>query len=205
MRENNTKVSVGTDDKGCMKADKVNSKMDLRTLATEGTAYILSSLFFTSIYTLWDSNTHSVSPTAYLQRTLRFPLVAIVLILSSFIPAPTESLLIASINTSESLQMPNYERLADAVYLAEGGAKAKVPYGIFYPGCSKSSPAYCRKIAINTFKSAYKRFKSSSNSQTYISYLASTYAPMGVKNDPSNLNRHWIRNVNHFIDHLDSR
>ena len=97
---------------------------------------------------------------------------------------------------------PDFNKLADAVFLAEGGSKAKVPYGIFFKGCTKQSPDYCRRIAINTFKSSYKRYLSSNSSLPFISYLASSYAPVGAKNDPSGLNKYWIKNVSYFYNKL---
>ena len=100
-------------------------------------------------------------------------------------------------------EVPDFNKLADAIYLAEGGPKAKVPYGIFYPGCKKTTPDYCRRICLNTLKNRFKSFlsePSSAKAGGFIPYLAASYAPLGAKNDPSNLNRHWIANVTHFLN-----
>ena len=53
--------------------------------------------------------------------------------------------------------------------------------------------------AANTIRKNIERFKTNSkNHKDFISYLASRYAPIGVKNDPTGLNNHWEKNVRFF-------
>ena len=107
-------------------------------------------------------------------------------------------LFLLTLTTRVFAESPDFNKLADAIYKAEGSRKASRPYGIFFPGCSWSSPAYCRRICLNTLNSAYKRFLSSNSSLPYLDYLAQSYAPLGALNDPLNLNRHWLSNVRYF-------
>ena len=93
-----------------------------------------------------------------------------------------------------------FNKIASAIFYAEGGLKASRPYGIFYKGCSWDDPTYCRKICLNTIKNKYTAWlelnKKGPNSD-FISYLASKYAPLS----DSPLNRNWKRNVEWFLNH----
>lgn len=90
---------------------------------------------------------------------------------------------------------PDFSRLADAIYLAEGAKKASRPYGIFYKGCDWSNPAYCRKICLNTLRNNYKRWNKAGNPGTFLTFLASRYAPVSAHP----LNRFWLSNVRYFL------
>lgn len=184
----------------------MGNDMQNRTLSPVGAEYSQKLRSNPSKYTLSDAKGVSGAWSEYSKPLRSLVLSVLILLVSLFIPLysvgnqnyPLHASDYAQAS-SDYLQLPDFERLADAVYLAEGGAKAKVPYGIFFKGCSKSTPDYCRRIAINTFKSSHKRFLSTNSSQTFLEHLASTYAPVGVKNDPSGLNRNWIKNVNYFL------
>lgn len=93
----------------------------------------------------------------------------------------------------------SYDQIADAIYLAEGGVKAKKPYGILSVKCESHSE--CRRICINTIRNNVKRFSDYGHKDypDYLSFLASRYAPLGVENDPSNLNQNWLRNVRSLL------
>jgi hypothetical protein len=90
-----------------------------------------------------------------------------------------------------------FNKVVDAIYLAEGGSKAKVPYGIL--SVKVSSKEEARKVCYNTVRNNWKRWENSGNPGTYLEFLASRYAPVGAKNDPTGLNRNWIKNVSYFL------
>ena len=83
----------------------------------------------------------------------------------------------------------NANRLADAIYQAEGGSKAKVPYGILAVKVSGSNEA--RRVCIRTIRTAQKSFKGN-NDTAFIRVLSQKYCPpqCDLKG-----NRNWIRNV----------
>jgi hypothetical protein len=85
------------------------------------------------------------------------------------------------------------ERIADAIYVAEGGAKAKKPYGILSVKVANAQEA--RQVAINTVRNNWKRWHDAGRPGDYIEFLAKRYAPLGVANDPSGLNKNWLKNV----------
>ena len=85
----------------------------------------------------------------------------------------------------------NVERLADAIYKAEGGAKTRHPYGIL----QKYKHTTPRQACINTIRSKHREWVRLGSKGDYLVYLASRYAPIGVANDPTNLNKNWLNNV----------
>jgi len=82
----------------------------------------------------------------------------------------------------------NVERLATAIYYAEGGANTKHPYGIL----AKYKHTTPRQACINTINHALRDWDGKGD---FIAFLQKRYAPIGVKNDPTGLNKNWYKNV----------
>lgn len=87
------------------------------------------------------------------------------------------------------------DRLAEAIYKAEGGARAKKPYGILSVPCEGKE--HCGRICRNTIRNNLKRWAKSGSKMPYIEFLGARYAPIGADNDNGS-NRHWVRNVSKF-------
>lgn len=89
------------------------------------------------------------------------------------------------------------EQIVNAVYLAEGGAKAQYAYGI------RSIPyktiAEARQICFNTVRNQRKRHAKHDCKLTYLQCLARRYCPIKADNDPKGLNSHWLKNVIYFL------
>lgn len=90
----------------------------------------------------------------------------------------------------------NVEKLADAIYLAEGGAKTSHQYGIL----KKYKTTTPRQACINTINSGIKRFNKQTREKDFIVFLSRTYCPIGALNDPNNLNVNWVKNVKYFYN-----
>jgi len=90
----------------------------------------------------------------------------------------------------------NVERLANAIYKAEGGAKTRHPYGIL----TKYKHTTPRQACINTIKSAIKRYNKQGAKGDFITFLGKTYCPIGAKNDPTGLNKNWVKNVKYYYE-----
>ena len=90
--------------------------------------------------------------------------------------------------------MPNFEKLANAIYKAEGGANTRHPYGIL----AKYKHTTPRQACINTVKNQWKRHLVHDCGKDYMTCLRDRYAPIGAGNDPMGLNRNWLKNVTHF-------
>ena len=95
---------------------------------------------------------------------------------------------------------PDFNKLADAIFFAEGGTFAAKPFGILSVSCEGYGE--CRKVCLNTIRNNWKRFNDYGHKThpDYLSFLASRYAPIGVSNDPKNLNQNWLKNVRYFYD-----
>lgn len=90
------------------------------------------------------------------------------------------------------------EEIAQAIYLAEGGAVSKYPYGIRSVKCNSKDE--CKKICLKTIANNRKRFASDSKGfSDYLQFLASRYCPIGADNDPKGLNKNWLKNVRFFL------
>lgn len=98
---------------------------------------------------------------------------------------------------AEAISPEMTTQIVRAIYHAEGGQRAKKPFGILSKSCT--SFLNCQKIAENTVKNNYKRWLKTDQSMTFLEFLASKYAPSNVKNDPKKLNRHWLKNVQKFL------
>lgn len=100
---------------------------------------------------------------------------------------------------------PDFNLLVDAIYRAEGGAKAKKPFGILSVRCN--GYADCRQVALNTVRNNWKRWEAGTHGaakhRSYMEFLSSRYAPLNAKNDPSGLNQNWLRNVSSIYNQLN--
>jgi hypothetical protein len=94
----------------------------------------------------------------------------------------------------QALPKEEADRIADAIYLAEGGAKARVPYGIL--SLKVRSKTHARKICLNTIQNNYKRWFTSGSKDSFLDFLADRYCP------PSDSvgNRNWKRNVRAILN-----
>lgn len=90
--------------------------------------------------------------------------------------------------------------ICDAIFRAEGSYKATYLYGI--RSMKYKDEADARQICLNTIRNNRRRFAEYGHKQysTYLEFLASRYCPVGAKNDPSNLNVNWLRNVKYFLN-----
>jgi len=81
-------------------------------------------------------------------------------------------------------------KLADAIYRAEGGARAKVPYGIM--SVKVRNAAEARAVCIRTIEHAWCDYAAAADTRPFIHFLADRYCPPSV--DPIG-NRNWKHNV----------
>lgn len=89
-------------------------------------------------------------------------------------------------------------RVASAIYWAEGGKKARKPYGIL--SVPVRSEAEARQVCLRTIRRRHILWEKAGRPGDFILYLASTYAPVkGVPKSTAKLNRNWPKNVNHFL------
>ena len=101
--------------------------------------------------------------------------------------------LLLSAASAQSAETLNRQKLAHAIYLAEGGARAKVPYGIL--SVKVRDAAEARQVCLRTIDRAWSDYSSlRSPASGFIPFLADRYCPPA--DAPGN--RNWKRNVSYF-------
>lgn len=95
---------------------------------------------------------------------------------------------------------PDYQLLADAIYRAEGGAKARKPYGIL--SVPVKDEAEARRVAINTARNNYARWQAAGEPGDYLNFLADRFVPASA--DPRG-NVNWKSNVARIYDQLSAK
>jgi hypothetical protein len=89
-------------------------------------------------------------------------------------------------------------KMADAIYKAEGGTKACVPYGVLSikPPASAKTPAelsaWARRITLNSVNNNWRRWEAAGKPGTFVAFFADRWCPPSA--DPQG-NRNWKRNV----------
>lgn len=102
---------------------------------------------------------------------------------------------------SASTNFPySIEKLADAIYKAEGSIK--YPYGIKSIN-THGNKALARKICLNTIRNNWKRYLKTDKTPTkneYLKFLASRYCPTNAPDNFNGINSHWMKNVEFFYN-----
>ena len=96
------------------------------------------------------------------------------------------------------------EQVANAIYLAEGGAKTRYPYGVISVN-THSDPAYAKKIVLNSIARSRERWRKAGRPVDWLAYFASRWCPVGAENDPTGLNSNWLRNVRAILSNNDTK
>ena len=109
------------------------------------------------------------------------------LLLADCSPALAEPKSIYVYHSIHKFQEPDYSRLADAIYKAEGGNKTTHPYGIMRQFKHTSPKQACLNICRNN----YQRWASNSKGMTYLTYLSKVYCPYNSEV--------WLKNVRWFL------
>lgn len=97
-----------------------------------------------------------------------------------------------------SLASMDFERLAEAIRLAEGNSN----YGIL----KHYKHTSYRQACINTCQHSYLEWVKTSpraekgHRMTFLAFLSRRYAPRHVLNDPNDLNKNWLGNVEYFYN-----
>ena len=90
----------------------------------------------------------------------------------------------------------NFEKLADAIYMAEGGSKTSHPYGILSVKVKSKEDA--RRTCLNTIRNNYIRWHKNGSKGEFLLALQNVYAPIKAGNDPTGLNKNWYKNVKYY-------
>ena len=94
-------------------------------------------------------------------------------------------------HSAETTLVYSDNQIADAIFKAENSKTH--PYGIL-AHYKNTSP---RQACLNTIAHAKRDWNGNGD---FIVFLGSRYCPVGAKNDPTGLNKNWVRNVNRFLE-----
>jgi hypothetical protein len=99
-----------------------------------------------------------------------------------------------AMHVEAGLPAAEVERIVDAIYIAEGGARASVPYGILSVHVSSEAEArrVCRRTVVNT----YDRWLNAGRPGQWIDFLGDRYCPASVSTTG---NRNWKRNMKKLL------
>lgn len=85
-------------------------------------------------------------------------------------------------------------QIVNAIFLAEGGYKARYLYGIRSLPYKDEQEA--RQICFNTVHNNRKRFKRQTQYQDFLEFLGSRYCPPKAHK----LNKYWLKNVRYYLE-----
>ena len=97
------------------------------------------------------------------------------------------------VSSTAPLPAHEVERIVNAIYHAEGGPKARVPYGIL--SVKVRSQAEARRVCANTVRNNWARWEAAGRPGPFLDFLAARYCPPSA--DPAG-HRNWKRNVRTF-------
>jgi len=86
------------------------------------------------------------------------------------------------------------DKIADAIYKAEGGAKTRHPYGVL--SVKVRDAAEARRVCKNTISRVYRVWSDGKKAETFVNTLADVYCPPSA--DPVG-NKNWKKNVNYYL------
>lgn len=87
----------------------------------------------------------------------------------------------------------DFNKIVDAIYIAEGGPKAQYLYGI--KSVKYSSPQEARRICFNTVRNTFQRWLNAGHPGDFIEFLGKRYCPLNDPADTRGLNKNWVGNV----------
>jgi len=107
------------------------------------------------------------------------------------------STLMLSVNSKDACASIDLDKLVDAVYLAEGGDEASVPYGLIYSSWCMKEKGWCRYYAKEILQIHVARCgDDSGNINGVIRCVGNYYCPPSAHA----LNHNWVKNVTYFYN-----
>lgn len=86
------------------------------------------------------------------------------------------------------------DKMADAIYRAEGGSKTRWPYGV--KSVKVSGEAEARRVTINSVNNNWRRWEQANKPVPFVQFMALRWCPPSA--DPVG-HTNWVRNVTKFL------
>lgn len=105
-------------------------------------------------------------------------------------------LLLCAVQASATPPMPAgfEQRMADAIWIAEGGSKTRWPYGV--KSVKVSSVAEARRVTVNSVRNNWVRWHAAGKPEPFVQFMARRWCPPSA--DPVG-HRNWVKNVNYSL------
>lgn len=102
---------------------------------------------------------------------------------------------------SEVISQPNVagyslNQWCEAIHKAEGNDN----YGILTKYKHTTPLQACRNTILHYWRDYSSLPSKTRQSKRFLEYAENRYAPIGVSNDPNNLNKHWAHNVQYYLE-----
>uniref|UniRef100_A0A6M3K2Z0 Uncharacterized protein n=1 Tax=viral metagenome TaxID=1070528 RepID=A0A6M3K2Z0_9ZZZZ len=94
---------------------------------------------------------------------------------------------------AETIKYVSYPQIADAIFLAEGGHKARFLYGI--KSISYKNEADARQICINSVRNNVIRWYKAGKPGDFFEFMRNRYCPLS----DAKINRFWLKNVKYYL------
>jgi len=103
------------------------------------------------------------------------------------------AIFICLLSLSAQAQVLDADKIANAIYRAEGGPQASVPYGILTVKIGNAAQA--RHVCLATIRNNWRCWQQAGRPGDFIDFLADHYCPLSA--DPAG-NANWKRNLRFF-------
>lgn len=103
--------------------------------------------------------------------------------------------LFLSLQAMAMLPPVQVNKLANAIYIVEGGNKTVYPYGIVSIN-TRGNPILARTICINTIQNTHNRWLAANKPIAFLDYLADRYCPVAADRIG---NRRWKVNIKKLV------
>lgn len=106
----------------------------------------------------------------------------------------------ACFSNIDPIFQPILNPVVAAIRYAENGSKGR-EYGILHPRVKptyRSQAGWCAATVQKNFTRWLNTNPTDKTTLAFIQFLGSRYCPVGADNDPTGLNKYWVKNVYHY-------
>lgn len=99
--------------------------------------------------------------------------------------------------TAVYAEIVDYRSICQSIRQAEGNAN----YGVINGSCDVKEPGMCKYMCEEIVQINFKRWlkRPYHDTREFLVFLRDRYCPIGAKNDPTGLNKNWLRLVKYFL------
>ena len=106
-----------------------------------------------------------------------------------------------ALKVAKELQLSREQRnLLMAIRCAENGGRGR-EYGVL---SVKAETQYDQaRVTARSILNNLRRWEEAGRPGQFVEFMCRRWCPVGAQNDPSGLNRHWVKNVQYYLTSLE--